>query len=151
MDYQPEFLCDEILEVVTGMQSLTLGYFKRLSLHALSGTSTIRLPGEHNNQFMLMPIDSRSISSFMYQAKVSRLGIILIPQPRSPVLVKVANGANMLCNSFILFLDDMEFPLNNVCNVRDMLGHDIRLGRDYLSSTLILLLVRLYILVREAQ
>jgi hypothetical protein len=86
-------LSDELLEVVTGMETLPLVDSERLSLNALSGTdneSIIRLPAVVNNLKMLMLVDSSSTGSFVDLAMVTKLGII--PHARSTVHVKVANG-----------------------------------------------------------
>jgi hypothetical protein len=92
VEHPPEILSDEILEVVTSMESLSLEDSEHLSLHAISGTdndSTIRLPAQVNNISMLMLIDLGSTKSFIDQSMISNLE--LLPHSRPPVSFKVAN------------------------------------------------------------
>ena len=101
-DKGQEILSDEMLEVVTGLESLSLEDYEQLSVHAISGTdnaNTIRLPAEINNLSMLMLIDSGSSGSFLDKAMVQNLG--LVPCARKPVSVKVANGEQLICDSYI--------------------------------------------------
>uniref|UniRef100_A0ACD5UZ83 Uncharacterized protein n=1 Tax=Avena sativa TaxID=4498 RepID=A0ACD5UZ83_AVESA len=137
VDQTHEFLSDEILEVVTGMESMTLNDTERLSLHALQGTdtdSTIHLPAEINNLTMLMLIDSGSTSSFLDASMVSKLG--LIPQARPPVYVKVANGDRLLCTqvipNFTWSTQGHKFTHN--MQVLDMGGYEAVLGMDWLQK-----------------
>jgi hypothetical protein len=83
---------------------------------------------------MLMLIDSGSTSSFIDLAMVNRLG--LIPQPRAPMFVKVANGERLLYNSVLLafawFTHGTTFKHDML--VIDMGGYDAVLGIDWLQQ-----------------
>jgi predicted aspartyl protease len=133
VDTSNEVLSDEIIEMVTNMESLAMEEAEQLSMNAISGTdtdSTIQLPARVNNLTVLMLVDSGSTGSFIDAAMVSKLG--LIPQSRAPIHVKVANGQQMVCNSYIpkftwhthgvKFEHDMQ--------VLDMVGYDDVLGID---------------------
>jgi hypothetical protein len=137
LDQHQEILSDEMLEVVTHMETLSLNEAEHLSLNALKGTdndSTIRLPATVNDLKMLMLVDSGSTTSFVDCGMVAKLG--LIPQPTSPVYVKVANGAKMLCNSiipqFTWCTQGIQFSHDML--VLDMGGYDAVLGMDWLKK-----------------
>jgi hypothetical protein len=119
------------------MESLAMEEAEQLSMNAISGTdtdSTIQLPARVNNLTVLMLVDSGSTGSFIDAAMVSKLG--LIPQSRATIHVKVANGQQMVCNSYIpkfnwhthgvKFEHDMQ--------VLDMVGYDDVLGIDWLKK-----------------
>ena len=130
-------MSDKLLEVVTGLEALSLEETAQLSLHAISGTNnanTIHLPAEVNNLSMLMLIDSGSASSFLDQDMVNKLG--LVPRARSPVMVKVANGEQLLCNSYIpgftWYTHGVKF--SHDMQILDMGGYDAVLGMDWLQQ-----------------
>jgi hypothetical protein len=132
-----EILSDEMLEVVTQMESMSLDETERLSLRAISGTdndSTIQLPARVNNLTMLMLVDSGSTGSFIDLAMVSKLG--LVPSPRPPITVKVANGEQLVCDSYIpqftWFTHGVKFQHD--LQVLDMGSYDAVLGVDWLKQ-----------------
>ncbi|KAK1617587.1 hypothetical protein QYE76_023104 [Lolium multiflorum] len=100
VDTATEVLSDEVLEMVTNMEALAVDEAEQLSMNAISGTdadSTIQLPARVNNLTVLLLVDSDSTRSFIDAAMVSKLG--LIPQSRSPIQVKVANGEQLPSSS----------------------------------------------------
>ncbi|KAK1693199.1 hypothetical protein QYE76_009896 [Lolium multiflorum] len=137
LDTTTEVLSDEILEMVTDMETLAVDGVEQLSMSAISGTdaeSTIQLPARVNNLTVLLLVDSGSTGSFIDAAMVSKLG--LVPQSRAPMQVKVANGEQMVCNSYI---PKFTWHTHGVKFEHDMLVLDMReydavLGIDWLKK-----------------
>ncbi|KAK1602459.1 hypothetical protein QYE76_071987 [Lolium multiflorum] len=137
VDTATEVLSDEVLEMVTSMEALAVDEAEQLSMNAISGTdadSTIQLPARVNNLTVLLLVDSGSTGSFIDAAMVSKLG--LIPQSRSPIQVKVANGEQLVCNSYIpkftWHTHGVKFEHDML--VLDMGGYDAVLGIDWLKK-----------------
>jgi predicted aspartyl protease len=137
VDSATEVLSDEVLEMVTTMEALAVDEAEQLSMNAISGTdadSTIQIPARVNNLTVLLLVDSGSTGSFLDAAMVSKLG--LIPQSRSPIQVKVANGERLVCNSYIpkftWHTHGVKFEHDML--VLDMGGYDAVLGMDWLKK-----------------